>query len=305
MKFICSFLLVFAFAKAASAQSYVDLVKINYGTVINAGFEDSDAETNVTLVDLSLTYPIKLSEQTAIVTGLDYSNQTVDLFPNALEETSLSSLTLKAGLSIKHSDRWSGTYLLLPKIASQDLETGSEALFFGGLVLMKYQKTARIQYRFGAYGTSEGFGTLVTPIVGLYYQSENKHWEATLNLPINGDVNYTVNEASRLGFNFQAPVRSYTLDAGRNAASYVQANIIEVGPYLEHSFAKQSILLRFQVGYSSVAYEVYEANDTLPVRIAAFEFGDDRNRLNPEMNGNLFLKLSAIYRFHLDKATEE
>lgn len=305
MKFIYTFLFVFAFAKAVPAQSYVDLVKINYATVINAGYEGSDAETNVRLFDISLTYPIKLNEQTAIVTGLDYSNQMVDLFPTGMEETTLSSLTFKAGVSIKHSDRWSGTYLLLPKIASEDLETGSEALFLGGLVLMKYQKTAGMQYRFGAYATSEGFGTLLTPILGLYYQSENKHWEATLNLPINGDINYTVNEASRLGFNFQAPVRSYTLDAGGNAANYVQANLIEVGPYLEHSFAKESIRLRFQVGYSSVSYEVFDANDTLPFRLAAFEFGDDRNRLNPDMNGNLFLRVGAIYRFQLETNPEE
>ena len=305
MKFICSFLFVFAFAKAVTAQSYVDLVKINYGTVINAGYEGSDVETNVRLFDISLMYPIKLNEQTAIVTGVDYNNQAVNLFPNARQETSLSSLTLKAGVSVQHSGRWSGTYLLLPKIASQDLETGSEALFFGGLVLMKYQKTERMQYRFGAYATREGFGTLLTPILGLYYQSKNKYWEATLNLPINGDINYTVNEASRLGFNFKAPVRSYTLDAPGNAAAYVQANIIEVGPYLEHNFAKESIRLRFQVGYSSVAYEVYEANDRLPFRLAAFEFGDDRSRLNPEMNGNFFLRLGAIYRFYFETKTEE
>jgi hypothetical protein len=95
------------------------------------------------------------------------------------------------------------------------------------------------------------------------------------------------------------------LDAGGNAANYVQANLIEVGPYLEHSFAKESIRLRFQIGYSSVSYEVFEANDTLPFRLAAFEFGDDRNRLNPDMNGNLFLRVGAIYRFQLETKTEE
>jgi hypothetical protein len=305
VKFIYSFLLVFAFAKAATAQSYVDLVKINYGTVINAGYEGSDAETNVRLFDVSLTYPIQLNEQTAIVTGLDYSNQSLDLFPNALEETTLSSFTLKAGVSIKHSDRWSGTYLLLPKIASQELKTGSDAFFIGGVVLMKYQKTERLQYRFGAYASSEGFGTILTPIIGLYYQSENKHWEATMNFPINGDVNYTVNDVSRLGFNFQSPIRSYVLDADGAAASYVQTDIIEVGPYLEHSVAKQSILLRFQVGYSSMSYSVYEAGDQLPFRLAAFEFADDRNRLNPETNGNFFLRLGATYRFHLVKETTQ
>lgn len=126
-----------------------------------------------------------------------------------------------------------------------------------------------------------------------------------MNFPINGDVNYTVNDVSRLGFNFQSPIRSYVLDADGAAASYVQTDIIEVGPYLEHSVAKQSILLRFQVGYSSMSYSVYEAGDQLPFRLAAFEFADDRNRLNPETNGNFFLRLGATYRFHLVKETTQ
>ncbi len=296
LKKILIIVLVSAFAKAATAQSYVDLVKVNYATVVNAGYENSEAETNVNTFDVSLTYPIKLSEKTAIITGVDYSNQQLEIFPNT-EEVSLSSLTLKVGVSIKHSDTWSGTYVLLPKIASQNLDFDN-AFQMGGIALLKYQKSETIQYRFGVYSSTEGFGTIVTPILGLYYLSESKYWESTINFPINGDVNYTVNERSKIGLSFQSPIRSYQLSDGASPNSfYVQSDIIEVGPYLEHSFSDNSILLRFQAGYTSLDYSVYGSDDKLPFRLSAFELDDNRDRLNDEMTGNFFFKIGVVYRF--------
>ncbi len=283
------------------AQDYIDLVKINYGTILDASFEDSDAKTNVNLLDVAVTFPIPINEKVAVITGLDYNQQGLDLSPNA-QTTTLNNITLKAGLNIKHNDKWSGTYLFLPKIASQDLHTDGDHLFFGGLALLKYQKSNRLQYRFGAYATTEGFGVLMTPVLGLYYMSEDKHWEVAANLPINADMNYSFNPAIAVGFGFQAPVRSYSLEREDGVPElYAQVSNIEFGPYVEHSFLDESILVRLQGGYSSASYEVFEEGDTLPIRLSAFEFGDDRNLLNPEMTGNLFIRIGAIYRFHLDK----
>ncbi len=283
------------------AQNYVDILKVNYGNILDSGFENSDAKTNVSLLDISLTYPIKLSDKVAVVTGIDYTQHALDLAPNA-ETSTLNSITLKAGLNIKHNDQWSGTYVVLPKIASQDLHTDGDHLFFGGLALLKYQKSERMQYRFGAYASSEAFGTFMTPILGLYYQSEDKHWEVSASLPINADVNYSFNDAMAIGLGFQAFVRSFSLEREVNAPElYAQMSNIEFAPYVQHSFLDKSILVRLQAGYSTASYEVFEEGDTLPIRVSAFEFGDGRDLLNPEMNGNLFVRVGATYRFHLDK----
>ncbi len=287
------------------AQDYVDLVKINYGTILDAGFEGSDAKTNVTLFDVGITYPIPINEKITVITGLDYVQHGLDLSPDA-ETTMLNNITLKAGLNIKHNDKWSGTYVLLPKIASQDLHTNGDHFFFGGLALLKYQKSERMQYRFGAYATSEGFGTFLTPILGLYYLSEGEKWEVSASLPINADVNHRFNDAIAVGLGFQAFVRSFSLE--REASStelYTQMSNIEFGPYLQHGFMNQSILVRLQAGYSTASYEVFAEGDTLPIRVSAFEFGDDRNLLNPEMTGNLFIRVGVTYRFHLDKKKED
>ncbi len=279
------------------AQDYIDLVKINYGSILDAGFENSDAQTNVFLFDVGVTYPIKINDNFAIITGVDYVQHGLDLVPNG-ETITLNNITLKAGVNIKHNDKWSGTYVFLPKIASQELHTDGDHLFFGGLALLKYQKTDRMQYRFGAYASSEGFGTFVTPILGLYYLSEGEKWEISASLPINADVNHRFNDAIAVGMGFQAFVRTFSLERQDNLPElYTQMSNIEIGPYVQHSFMDQSILVRLQAGYSTASYEVFEEGDTLPVRVSAFEFGDDRNLLNPEMTGNLFVRIGATYRF--------
>lgn len=293
-----------AFAKASLAQSYVDLVKVSYGSVINAGYENSDEQTNVTLLNASITIPIPITDDIAVVTGAEFVSQGLELAPIA-PSTNLSSLSLRAGLSWKHNEKWSGTYILLPKIAGEDLNMDGDNFFFGGLALVKYQQTERKQYRFGVYAADEAFGTLVTPILGMYYQNENKRLEVTANLPLTADANYKLNPDIAVGFGLQTQVRSYALRPVVLAPNlYVQAQNIEFGPYLQHAFLKQSILLNFQVGYASIDYRTYVEGDQLSLRLLAFEFGDDRTQLNPTTTGNLFVRLGAVYRFHLDKEEE-
>lgn len=287
--------------QSLSAQGYIDLFKINYTTVPSSGYEEVDGDNEVSMFDVGLTYPIKLSDKVAVITGLDYAQQTLELAPNT-ENVTLNMLRLKAGINIKHSDKVSGTYVLLPRISSEDFHTDGDHFFFGGLVLIKYQKTERFQWRFGAYASTEGFGVLATPIIGLHYKSENTKLEITANLPISADLNYTLGGKTSLGFGLFTPVRTFSMESRQGLSdTYTQVANIEFGPYFEYRILDNSLLLRAQAGYEALSYEVFAEGDELPFRLSAFEFGDGRDLLNPEMSGSLFFKIGAIYRFHLDK----
>ena len=72
-----------------------------------------------------------------------------------------------------------------------------------------------------------------------------------------------------------------------------------MGLFLEYGFLEKSLIFRLRGGYASVSYEVFDTNDKLPIRISAFEFGDDRNTLTPKMSGNFFAKAQLVYRFNL------
>lgn len=287
--------------QSVRAQGYIDLFKINYTTVPSAGYEEVEGDNEVNLFDVGLTYPIKLNDKVAIITGLDYAQQSLELFPDS-DNVTLNMLRLKAGINIKHSDKVSGTYVLLPRISSQDLHTDGNHFFFGGLAILKVQKTERFQWRFGAYASAEGFGALATPVIGLYYKSENDKLEITANLPINADVNYTLREKTSVGFGLFTPVRTFSMESQEGFSdTYTQVANIEFGPYIEYRMLEGSLLFRAQTGYEAVSYELFNEGDELPFRLSAFEFGDGRDLLNPEMSGSLFFKIGAIYRFYLDK----
>ena len=285
------------------AQDYVDLLKVNYANAFNSDFENTEEDTDVQLIDASLLFPVKLNDKIAIVTGIDYAQHKLSLNPRATSNT-LTNLTFKAGLSIKHSNKFSGTYVLLPKISSEEVHVNGNDFFFGGLILFKYQKAERFQWRFGAYTSSEGFGVISTPIIGLHYVNQNKKLEITATLPIVADINYKIGEKTSFGFGFQAPVKSYSLKSNI-PESYVQVSSIEFGPYFQKQVFSDSFLLRLQFGFSTTNYEVFEEGDRLPFRLSAVEFGDDRELLNPELSGALFLRIGFIYRFYLPQKASQ
>lgn len=59
------------------------------------------------------------------------------------------------------------------------------------------------------------------------------------------------------------------------------------------------------MGYTSNTHEVYEQGDKLDFRLSAFNFGDDRSQLNPDIKGSVFVKFEAIYRIHFEKKKKE
>ena len=139
--FVVFFILI---CSSVSAQNYVDILKIDYTNIFNSNYKNSNEKTDVGITNLSLVYPIKLNEKIAIISGVDYNNHNLALYPSQ-ENTSISNITLKAGLSIKHSNKISGTYVVLPRRSSENLHDNGNDFFIGGIALLKYQRTKIIK----------------------------------------------------------------------------------------------------------------------------------------------------------------
>ena len=300
LKFLIAlFGFIFFCFQTSKGQDYVDLFKINYAAIPSSSFENFDVDNDVFLINVSATAPIVINDKLAIITGADYIQNRLELFPNS-GRINLNNINLKLGLNIKHTDKLSGTYVFLPRISSQGLHTEGNHLFFGGAAVLNYQLSENFQWRFGAYASSEGFGAIATPIIGFYYKKDKL--EITANLPVNGDLNYTIGKDISIGGEFQTPVKTYSLrpQAGFDG-TYVEVGNIEFGPYFEYRLLNKSILLRAQIGYNALSYELFSEGDELPFRFIAFEFGDDRTLLNADFNGNIFYKIGLTYRFHIEE----
>jgi len=287
----------------AISQNYVDVLTIGYGQTIDNTFEGTNESTTVSTIDLDFTYPVVLSDAQALITGITFNKNDLQLFPSA-SSTSLYSTILKLGLASTWTEKWSTTLVLLPKIASDYENISSDDFYFGGFALLKLKKSEHLTYRFGAYASTEAFGTFTTPIIGWYYMSPSQKFEMDVSLPIAVDINYTFG-ALTTGLHYIGIGRSFRLDNQGPTGQYVDVSSLDFSAYLQLNILDNSVLLRGKLGYSSSNYEVYNENEKISLGLSAFSFGDDRTQLNPELNGSLFAKVEAVYRFQLSTTKTE
>ena len=280
-----------------SAQEYVDLFRINYGQTFDSDFEGTDSNTKVTYFEAGFTIPIVLNENHAFVTGIDFSLNNLQLFP----ETDLSNLfstTLKLGMASTWSEKWSTTIVLLPKIASDYKSISGDDLYIGGIALVKMKKNENFKYRFGIYASQEAFGLFTTPILGWYYLSPNKGFEMDMSLPIAADISYNFGSLA-IGMDYFGIGRSFNIHYENNPTLYAAVSSLEFAGYLQSDILEKSILLRAKIGYTTNDYEMYAEGEKIDLGISAFRFGDNREQLNPTIQGGVFIRLEAIYRFHI------
>ena len=123
----------------AFGQKYVDIAKIYYGNTVQNNFENSDSSTRIKDLGFDITFPIVVNSSKAVLTGLIYERNETKLFEAGPVET-FSVTGLRVGLSKKHSDKWSGTYLLVPKLASDFENITRKDFQIVAILLMKYTK---------------------------------------------------------------------------------------------------------------------------------------------------------------------
>jgi hypothetical protein len=286
------------FTNGLLAQDFVDIARVHYaGSSIN-NFDDSGDGSRLDEVGLDLTVPFVRNDRLTIVSGLIFEGIKTQLFPDEARET-ISSLTLKAGISYKHSDKWWGTYLLLPKVASDFKQPLSGKDFqIGAIALIRYNATSNLVYRMGIYGNTELFGPWVVPIVGLYYLSPSKKFEINATLPLAADMNYKLNSYYHVGVNFFGLVRTYHLSeiSGSTSSGYVARSTNEVFAYLRLNLGKSSIL-QAKVGTSlGRSYRVYYEYDKVGLGMPLVYFNDDRKQVNLDFEDGLIGQFVYIYR---------
>jgi len=289
------FLLLFPFM--GNAQEYIDLVKIGYGQSFNNQFKDLNSSTQIKFFDADISFPIPINEKHVLVTGVSFSVNNLQLYPEA-DFTSLYSTTLKLGVASKFSEKWSTTIVFLPKMASDYDNISSDDFYYGGFAVLKLQRKENLIYRFGFYATSEAYGFYGTPIIGWYYISPNKRFEMDVSLPLLADVNYRIGLAT-IGFDYVGIGRTFNLTKDNGPKHYVDMSSLEFSNYLQFNVLKNSILLRAKFGYATSGYDIYPNGENIDFGLTGLKFGDSRGKLNPEIEGSVFLKFEAIYRLHI------
>jgi hypothetical protein len=110
-------LTLLVFSGIVKSQEYIDIFKSDYSISPSNTFDSSAVETHLQEVNGDLTVPIKMSDRFAFLTGITYENISASFDPSRKRE-SVTGITLKLGANIKYNSKWSGTYMLLPKVSS-------------------------------------------------------------------------------------------------------------------------------------------------------------------------------------------
>jgi Domain of unknown function (DUF6268) len=268
-------------------QKYVDVAKFYYGNSSENKFENSDVSTRIQELGLELTIPIVINPTDAVLTGLIYERIETKLF-EADPETTVSVLGLRAGLSKKHSDKWSGTYVVIPKLASDFDHIGSKDFQLGFLALLKYAKGTNKNYKLGIYYNSELFGPFIVPLFGIYYLSTDRKFETNLTLPFLADINYKLHDRVNAGINFNGQVRSYHLTnvPSTNEPGYMVKATNELFSYLKFNLNK-NLSIYTRLGYSvGRSFRVYD--------------DDDKISLNTDFSDGFVYQATVLYRFITD-----
>ena len=293
-------LLIFS-THSANAQQYVDIGKIYYANTPVNQFDTLTNSTRIKEFGIDLNVPVPIKNGHALLFGLYGESISTKVNPNESNLTSVYTLNPRLGINYKHNDKWTGTYLLLPKLSSDFKEIGSKDFQFGAIALLKYAKTEQFSWKFGMYYNGELFGPFFVPLIGFYYLSTNQKFEMNVNLPLSVDANYRAKPWLKVGLEFSAFVRSYHLNEPYqgNPDNYLTKATNELFTYL-HFNLSDNILLKTKVGYSiGRNYRIYDIEDRVTWGLSAFRFNDDRAQLNGDFEDGLVFRAELIYRFRI------
>ncbi|HAY87978.1 MAG TPA: hypothetical protein DCY51_00880 [Bacteroidetes bacterium] len=298
-------LVLFLYRLLGFAQNYVDVLHSEYTATPQNTFDSSNQTTDLQKININITTPIKLKNGNAILTGLVYDRVNTSFDPGE-KMTPVSSFILKMGMNIKHSDKWSTTFLLLPKLASTfTATTSSEDFQFGGLVLAKKKKTENLSYKIGAYMNGDQFGPFLVPLFGFYYKK--KKLEMDVIVPSYAKINYSLSPKFTAGVNWRATVKSYNLQG-----PMVNLPAVVKRPFYMHHLSNEiaahvgyepikGVIVRGMAGVSlGRSFRVYENDDKIDFGLSLFRFGDDRVPLNTDFANGLFYRAELAYRVYLD-----
>ncbi|OMP32488.1 DUF6268 family outer membrane beta-barrel protein [Mangrovimonas sp. DI 80] len=280
------------------AQNYVDVLQIRYAYTPHSNFENTPNHTDVNSFETVATVPFPINESTAIIAGANFTYNNLELFPND-GYSHLYNTTLRLGINTKLSNTWQGTFIALPKIASDYQDISSDDFYLGGLAIFKNQRKSNLFFRYGLYLSQEAFGVTTTPILGMYYLSNNQLFEADLAIPLSANINYTLPHF-KVGVDYLGIERSYHLHSPEQIGRYVEQNRLEFASYIEFNTFNKQVLLRSKLGYATNRHAVFDDDDTIGLKVIDFRIDDKRTQLNPKLKGSLFFKIEAIYRFHLN-----
>lgn len=277
-------------ATSLSSQSYLDLFKVEWDEGFTRPYKDIPGDARFTELNADLTLPIVFPSGDAIVTGF-YADRVA--LATDVDNTDLTvyGINLKLGINLKHGEKWSGSYILLPRLAGEFGAGDGPGFQLGLFAVLKKQISPEKNLRLGLYANREFFGPFLVPLLGYYHKRER--WEFNLLLPLAAEANYEVAKPWRVGAKFNGFIRSYTLQQDFDGYLAKSNNEICIISYLTLGKVVWQLSAGTTLGRT---LRTYEKDDKVDFAVSILKFGDDRQQLNEDFKDGFFMKTGLYYR---------
>lgn len=273
------------------SQNHVDIVNIAWDEGFQNAYGTEGQTGRFTEWNADLTVPIVLSEKIALLSGITSEGINLAFTESSNDDIQVYGLGMKIGLNIKHSDKWSGTYLSIPKLSSDQLRFSSDNFQVGWIGLMQRSFTPYKNVKFGFYTNSELFGPFLVPLIG-YYNKTDK-WELNIMAPLAAQIEYLVSNQVKAGVHFKGIIKSYELN---EQVGYLTKANNEVSLATSVQLGKLVWMTNFGTTIGR-RIRIYEDEERMDFAMSALKFGDNREQLNEDLQDGLFIKTSLILRF--------
>ncbi|NOX47516.1 MAG: hypothetical protein GXO89_11135 [Chlorobi bacterium] len=268
----------------------------SFGYMVSPGntYADTNLKSNIGYFTGVLTVPLKLNEKTALLTGLRGNLWNVKYDPKGFWPENYYSLGLTLGVNHKFSDDNSLLLVLLPKLNSDFKVLNSNAFQLGFIGTWSHRVDEDFLWKAGLYYGAEFFGPFFSPIFGLDWKLSNK-WKIKGDLPIYVNIDYNIKKDFSVGLGYIALVSTFRL-SGEFQDAYTSRFAIE--PYLfANAKVAKNVYLNGKLGYTmGRTYPIYAKDDKIDWQLMAWEFGDEREQLNPEIDEGLFIEFTLSYK---------
>lgn len=289
-------------AFSAHAQNYIDPIKLYYSTSPSHFKGDNSGQsTAINEIGTELLIPFPIENGHAIITGLNVEQTSLRPHPNS-PTLNLYTINPRVGMNIKHSEKWTGLYVLLPQIASDLKRLDGDDMQLGGISILTYTKRKNLKYKVGAYYNSALYGPALFALAGFYYQSPSENWTFDFSLPVYADIQRKLTDKWSSGIRFDAMLRSYYINEPILSSDneYIVKSTQELFLYTEYSISK-NFVAAIKVGHSILrSYRMFAEGDKVDLAFTGINFGNNRTQLNSDITDGPILQLRLHYRFHLE-----
>lgn len=270
------------------------MLKIDHYQSIGQTFDSTNISVPLNETSVDLTIPIQsesLSKnRIVLLSGLSLDQCNVRLNPGSTMTTFYGTM-LKIGIVKNHGTHWKGTYLVLPKIYSDFKSIGKNDLQIGAIGILKYEKSATLNYRVGAYFNTDLYGPFIVPIFGIYLLKNRL--EINANLPLTADINYRLADYAKFGIRYSGFSKSYHLNTA--LPTYVEKATNEIGPYVQFKIGIAHIQLFAGTSFLR-NFRTFSVGDKTTATFPLYKLGNNRTQFNTDFGNGTILKCALIFR---------